>query len=111
MRRAYIIVHSTYAAAAHGRSLVLLRSLGHDRLGGEDVLGDGCGVLQRRGRDHGRVDDARLDHVHDLAGVHIKPEAALGGADVVADDRALQAGILGQLAQRLLERADDDLRA
>jgi hypothetical protein len=37
---------------------------------------------------------------------------ALGGrADLVHDDRALQARVVGELAERLLERADDDLRA
>ena len=44
---------------------VLLGHLGDDRLGGEDVLGDRGRVLQRRARDHRRVDDAGLRQVDD----------------------------------------------
>ena len=45
--------------AAHAGS-GLFGWLGDDRLGHEDVLRDRRGVLQRRARDHGRVDDPRL---------------------------------------------------
>jgi hypothetical protein len=48
--------HATATAAA-----ILLWNLGDDRLGREDVLGDRRGILQRRARDHRRVDDALLD--------------------------------------------------
>src|SRR4051812_29795133 len=107
--------HAAHAAhvghAAAGAGAVLLGGLGDDRLGGEDVLRDRRGVLQRRARDHGGVDDARADEVDHLAGGGVQALARGGLADVVDDDRALVAGVLRDLAERLLERADDDLRA
>ena len=47
--------HPAAAAGAGG-----LRDLGHDGLGGQDVLRDRRGVLQRGARDHRRVDHAGL---------------------------------------------------
>ena len=89
----------------------LLGRLGDDRLGHEDVLRDRRRVLQRRAGDHRRIDDAGLDEVLDLARVDVQALALGGLADLVDDDRALEPGVVGELAQRLLERADDDLRA
>ena len=89
----------------------LLRRLGDDRLGGEDVLRDRSRVLQRRAGDHGRVDDPGLDQVLDLARVDVQALALGGRADLVDDDGALEARVVRELAERLLERADDDLRA
>src|SRR5204862_6165970 len=43
-------------ATARSAGAFLLRHLGHDGLGGEDVLGDRRGVLKRRAGDHRRVD-------------------------------------------------------
>src|SRR4051812_10827906 len=103
--------HATHVGHAAAAAAVLLGGLGDDRLGGEDVLRDRRGVLQRRARDHGGVDDARADQVDHLAGGGVQALARGGLADVVDDDRALVAGVLRDLAERLLERADDDLRA
>ena len=89
----------------------LLGHLGDDRLGGEDVLGDRRRVLQRRAGDHRGVDDARGDEIDDLVGGRVQALAFLGLAHVVDDDRALEAGVLGELAQRLLERPQHDPRA
>src|ERR1051325_3352519 len=102
--------HATHRAG-HASCTGFLGRLGDDRLGHEDALGDRGGVLQRRARDHGRVDDPGLDQVLDLLGVDVEALALGGLADVVDDDRALEAGVVGELAERLLERADDDLRA
>ncbi len=90
---------------------VLLGDLGDDGLGGQDVLGDRRRVLQRGPRDHGRVDDARGDEIDDLARGGVQAEALLRLADVVDDDAALEAGVLRDLAERLLERAQDDAGA
>src|SRR3954449_1453989 len=107
--------HAAHAAhvghAAAGAGALLVGQLRDDGLGGEDVLRDRRGVLERRARDHGRVDDARADQVLDLAALRVEALALLGLADVVDDDRALEAGVLRDLAGRLLERAQDDLRA
>src|SRR3954453_815090 len=97
-------------AAAH-TCAGLLRSLGHDGLGGEDVLGDRRRVLQSRARDHRRVADPALQQVFDLARVDVQAEPGLRTADVRHCDRALEARVRRELAERLLERADDDLRA
>src|SRR3954468_6182970 len=103
--------HVGHAAAAHAAAAILLRDLGHDGLGGEDVLGDGGRVLQRGARDHGGVDDARGHEVDVLAGGRVEADAGLGATHLVDHDRALEAGVLGDLAERLLERAQDDAHA
>src|SRR5262249_60410334 len=54
--------------------------------------------------------DPALEQVLDLAGLDVQAEALLGAPDLLDDDRALEARVVGQLAKRLLERADDDLR-
>ena len=51
------------AAGMAGRRRLLLRLLGHHRLGGEQQARDRRGVLQRRAHDLGRVDDAGLQQV------------------------------------------------
>src|SRR4029077_11164964 len=101
--------HVRHAGA--GADGVLLRGLGDDRLGGEDVLGDRRCVLQRRARDHGRVSDPALEQVLDLAGLDVEAEALLGTPYLLDDDGALETRVVRELAERLLERADDDLRA
>ena len=91
---------------------VLVGDLGDDRLGGEDVLGDRGRVLQRGARDHRGVDDAGADQVDVLAGRRVEADAGLASlTHLVDDDRALEAGVLRDLAERLLERAQDDPRA
>src|SRR4051794_21578923 len=96
--------------AATAAAAVLLGRLGDDRLSGQDVLGDRRGVLERRAGHHRRVDDAGADQVDDLAGGRIEALALLGATDVVDDDRALEAGVLRDLTERLLERAEHDAR-
>src|SRR4051794_40538913 len=120
MRRALEVLQIGWADLHHPRHVghpaaataaVLLGRLGHDGLGGQDVLGDRGRVLQRRARDHGRVDDAVGHEVDDLARGGVQAEALLRLADVVDHDRALQTGVLGDLTERLLERAEHDARA
>ena len=43
--------------------------------------------------------------------VDVQALALLGRAHLLDDDRALEARVVGELAERLLERAEDDLRA
>src|SRR5581483_10837249 len=100
--------HVGHAAADTGAGL--LRRLGDDRLGGEDVLRDRRRVLQRRAGDHRRVADSGLQQVLDLAGLDVQAEALRRGADVRHRDRALEARVGRELPERLLERAEDDLR-
>src|SRR5712691_12512454 len=84
--------------AGRDAAAVLLRRLGDDRLRGEDVLGDRCRVLQRRPRDHRRVDDAGLHEVAVLAVVGVQALARLQAADLLDHDRALEARVLRDLA-------------
>src|ERR671930_1180955 len=96
------------AAARHGRGLLLLRLVGHHRLGGEEQAGDGGRVLQR-GADHlGRVDDPRLEHVAVLAGGRVQAVHGVHAADLLDHHAALQAGVDGDLLERLLQRAAHD---
>src|SRR4051794_13146196 len=111
-RRTGCLHHPAHVGhAAAGAARVLVGHLGDDRLGGEDVLGDRRRVLQRGAGDHGGVDDARGDQVHVLAGGRVEAVAGLAAADVVDDDRALEARVLGDLTERLLERAEHDAGA
>src|SRR3984957_1823509 len=80
--------HATAATAA----TVLLGHLGHDCLGGEDVLGDRRRVLKRRTRDHRGVDDACGDEIDDLASGRVEALTLLGPPYVVDNDRPFQAG-------------------
>jgi hypothetical protein len=59
--------HVRHTPRHPGRRRSLLRRLRDDGLGREDVLRDRSGVLERRTRDHRRVDDPGLDEVLDLA--------------------------------------------
>src|SRR5918999_310572 len=86
---------------------LLLRSLGDDRLGGEDVLRNRRGVLQRRARDHRRVDDARAGQVLDLAGVDVEAAALLGLGCVQQRDAAARHDALLEGSAGGLERVLD----
>src|SRR2546421_12993275 len=48
------------------RVLLLLRQVGDQRLGRQQQRGDRRRILQRHPLDLGRVDDPRLQHVHEL---------------------------------------------
>src|SRR5207248_8368975 len=48
------------------------------------------------------------DEVLDLVRLDVQALAGLGPTHLVHDDRALEARVIGELADRLLERADDD---
>src|SRR5262249_36510708 len=60
----------------------------------------------------GRVNDAGLDQVFELAGLRVVAEVhVLRVADATDDDRAFFAGVADDLAQRLFAGAAHDLRA
>ena len=61
--------------------------------------------------DLGRVDDAGLDQVLVLLGGGVEAERALAVLDLLDHDRAVDARVVGDLAQRLLDRAADDVDA
>ena len=96
----------------HGSGGLLLRLLGDHRLGGDEEAGDRRRVLQREAHDLGRVDDAGLHHVDILAVLGVEAVVGVVLVEQLADDdRAVDAGVLGDLADRRLQRAADDVDA
>src|SRR2546421_4882254 len=90
-----------------GRRLLLLGNVGDERLGRQQHGGNTGRVLQRRTGDLGRVDDPGLDHVGVLALVGIEALTLREVPDPLYHDGAFPAGVVDDLAQRLLERAAD----
>src|SRR5204862_2753810 len=101
-------VHAAHAARHAGAGRLLLGGLGDDGLGREDVLRDRSRVLQRGADDHRRVGDPGLDQVLVLAGLDVESVALRAVADLVDDDRALEARVVGELPDRLLARPQDN---
>src|SRR6266498_521861 len=97
-------VHVAAAGGGGGR-LLLLGLVGDDRLGGEEQPGDRGRVLERGPGHLGRVDDPRLEQVDVLAGGRVEAMAGLHSTDPLDHHAALEAGVDGDLLQRLLERA------
>src|SRR5690606_36366372 len=105
-------VHPAHAAAGHRRRLLRLLLLDDHRLRREQEARDGRRVLERRAGDLGRVDHTRLDQVLVLVSLGVVAEAdVLVLADTLDHDRALEASVLRDLPERLLERAQHDLHA
>src|SRR5260370_20924271 len=95
--------HATAAAAA-----LLFGNLGDHRFGGEHHRCDRRGVLKRRAGHLGRVDDTRLEHVHELVVERVVALAGLALADLLDDDRAFLARVHADLLDRLLESLSND---
>ena len=87
---------------------LLLGLLGNEALGGEHEASHRRRVLQRRTHDLGRIDDADLDEVLVLFGGGVEAECAFAALDLLDDDRAIDARVGGNLAQRFLDSATDD---
>ena len=82
-----------------------------ERVGREQQRRDARRVLQRRADDLRRVDDARRDHVAVLVLVGVVAVVlALHLADAVDDHRAVDARVLGDVPQRVVEHLADDRR-
>src|SRR4029453_4264370 len=116
--------HATHAAhtthAAHAVVVVvvaafvflLLGNLGDEGFGGKQQGGDAGPVLQSDGDDLGGVDHAELEHVAVLVAVGVVAFfLGLELADAVEDDGAIDAGVVGDGPQRLIEDVLDDLSA
>src|SRR5690606_4958853 len=88
-------------AVARGGRLFLFLLLDDQGLGREEQGGDGGGVLQGGAGDLDRVDDAGLDQVRVLAGGGVVAAALVELGDLGDDHVALEAGVLGDPAQRL----------
>src|ERR1035437_5917667 len=108
------LVHAFHAAAvaAAGRSRLRLRNLDNQGFGGEQKSRNrGC-VLQGRAGDLGGVDDAGLHQaLEDARKSVVAKMLVLGLKNLGHHNRALFAGIGDDLAQRLFERAANDIGA
>src|SRR5690606_32297006 len=103
-------VHVLHARAGRGLLLGLGR-LGDERVGGEEEARDARGVLERGADDLGGVDHARGDQILVGLGGGVEAEGPLALAHLAHDDGAVEAGVGGDAAYRLLERAGEDLHA
>ena len=75
------------------------------------ILAIDAACCERRARDERRVDHARLERSQYAPVAASRPSPASSPRTVADDDRRVEAGVAGDLAQRLLERAADDVRA
>src|SRR5207244_2050853 len=87
--------------------LLLLRSLRNHDLGREQQSRHRGGVLQRQARHLGRIEDALLEQIPVPAGSGVVAEGALAFLHAVENHRGVLAGVLDDLAQRLLDGAGE----
>src|SRR5690606_25062236 len=103
--------HATHAsghAARHSAARALFLGLvGDDGFGGEQETGDRGRVLQGSARDLGRVDDAGLDQVLELAGGSVEAVGTGLTLDLLDDDGTFVAGVAGDEAGRGVQRLAD----
>src|SRR6476661_4789414 len=97
-RRSSVAVAVTVAT---GSGVLVLGLVDDERVGREDHRRDGLGVAQRGAGDLDRVDDAGRDEVAVLARGRVEALAERQLGHLGGDDVALQAGVLGDPAQRL----------
>src|SRR5579863_381335 len=113
-RRTFLHVHAAHAAHAARRAVavfLVLRGLGHHDLGREQQARHRGGVLQRKTGHLGRVQNAGLEHVAELARGGVVAEGALAFLHTVENHGSVLAGVLDDLAQRLLDRAGQNADA
>jgi hypothetical protein len=105
--------HTTHSTAArHRRSALLLGSLGDHGLGRDEQPGNRRRTLQCDADHLSRIKDPGRQHVTVLFGLRIEAEGlGLIVGDPADDNRSLDAGVLGDLADRSLERLQDDVDA
>src|SRR5450759_1133487 len=102
-------VHLPAVAVATAGGLLLLRDVGDESLGGQDHLGDGGCVLKGGAGHLGGVHDALCEHVTVLALEGVVAEAGLHATNLLDHDFAMSSGVVGNLADRVLEGAADDI--
>src|SRR4029450_195699 len=100
-----------HATARHGRR-IFVGHFDHHRLRRDQQPGHRHRALQRRADDLGRIDHAGLDHVDVLALLGVEAEiGVLLVEHPPGNHGAVEAGILGDLADRRLQGAAHDLDA
>ena len=78
--------------------------------GRENEPRDTAGVLHRDTDDLGGINDLVFNEVAVLAGLSVKPEAALAFEDLFHDDGSVHAGVVGDLTGGFLKRPAHDLK-
>src|SRR5712691_6648081 len=91
--------------------LVVLRLLGDQGIAGEEQRRDRGGVLQRRSRDLGGVDDAALHEVFELARLGVVPLVAVQFEHLFADHSAVHASVVGNLSRGSTAGSHNDVVA
>src|SRR5215208_6624675 len=106
-----LVVHSTHASAArHRGSRFLLRRLRHHGLRRDEQAGNRRRVLKSHADHLCRIYDPGAQHVDILFRLGVEAEALrLVGQNPADDDRSLDARVLGDLPDRSLDRAQDDV--
>src|ERR1035437_4127057 len=102
--------YAPHLVATRGRRSGLFGLVGDDNLSSEEQRGNGRGVLQRRARDLGRVDDALGDQVDVLAVGRVQTPAGGQVADLLGHDATLETTVDGDLLERSLGRDANDVR-
>ena len=96
-------------ARRHGGLSFLFAELTDGGFGRQHQARNRGGILQRRPRHLGRIDNASLDEILVYLGSGVEAVVGLlGGADLLDNDGPLDSGILGDPAERLFQRAAHD---
>src|SRR6266498_4114171 len=103
-----LVIHAAHAARWHRRSFFLFRNLRHECFGGEQQARDGRGVLQRRARDLGWIDNARLHQIGVLVIGDVVTFVAFALLHFLNNERAFAASVVGKLTRRLFNRTTDN---
>src|SRR5271166_1278349 len=86
LRSVVHVAHPAHPTTRRHRRALLLRPLGHHRLGGHQQPSHRCRILQRRPHHLGRINDARLYQVLELAGLRVKAPVVLVPVEDLAGD-------------------------
>ena len=108
----HLSVHAAHVRCRRCCRRSRLLDVGNQRFGRQNRGRNGGSVLQRGARDLRRVDDAFFEHI--AVGVGQRVVAVADGRlrlEVLDEDGALDAGVRRDLADRLLERLQNDRRA
>ena len=82
------------------RRLVLLREVGDQDIRRQDHRRNGRGVLERAADHLDGIDNPGLEHIDVFAGIGVKADVAAPLNDLLDDDRAIDAAVVGDLAER-----------
>src|SRR5450759_2535214 len=104
-------VHVSAVVVTTAGRFLLLRKVRDKRFGREHHLGNRGGVLEGGACHLGGVHNALLEHVTVLILEGVVTETDLHATNLVDDNLAMCAGVVGDLADRVLEGAPDDIDA